>query len=145
MKKIFLTILLCGILTFTLTGCFNKRNYELTIPKEEDLKSISFEKNDKKTEISSSEDIKDIIDLLNGSDKGRTTNEESIQDYPVNAEDVIKIEFNFKEKGNTILFIYKKNGKMFVESPYNGIYKIKEDEYNSIEKYIKNSKNSSDN
>lgn len=144
MKKILLTILICGICTFTLTGCFNNRNFELTIPKEGDIKSISLGRNDSKVDVSNTEDIKDIIGLLNGSDK-RITKEESIQDYPVNADEVIKIEFNFKEKGNTILFVYKKDEKMFIESPYNGIYKISDDEYNSIEKYIKNSKDSSGN
>ena len=35
-------------------------------------------------------------------------------------------------------FVYKKNGKYFIEQPYNGIYRISPDEYNSIGKYISN-------
>ena len=98
MKKTILTILLCGIMILGITGCGEKKEYELSIPKEESIESISFEKNDNKKEITDTEEIKDIIYVLSGSGKGRTTNEESVQDYPVNAEDIIKIEFNLKDE-----------------------------------------------
>lgn len=38
----------------------------------------------------------------------------------------------------SITSVYKKNGKYFIEQPYNGIYRISPDEYNSIGKYISN-------
>ncbi|MBP3920000.1 MAG: DUF5301 domain-containing protein [Bacilli bacterium] len=141
MKKTILTILLCGVMILGITGCGEKRKYDLTLPKEENIKSISFEKNDNKKEITDNEEIKDIIYVLSGSGKGRTTNEQSIQDYPVNAEDIIKIEFNFTGKGQSLLFIYKKNEKMYIEVPYNGIYRINGDEYNSMEKYVRDVEN----
>ena len=90
-----------------------------------------------KKEVKDTEEIKDIIYVLSGSGKGRTTNEESVQDYPVNAEDIIKIEFNLKDEKQSTLFVYKKNGKMYIETPYNGIYRINGDEYNSMEKYTR--------
>ena len=137
MKKTVLTILVCGALVLGLTGCGSKKEYTLTLPKEENIESVFFEKDNNKKEVKDNEEIKDIIYVLSGSGKGRTTNEESVQDYPVNAEDIIKIEFNLKDEKQSTLFVYKKNGKMYIETPYNGIYRINGNEYNSMEKYTR--------
>ena len=138
MRKTLFAILVCGALVLGLTGCGSKKEYTLTLPKEENIESVFFEKDNNKKEVKDTEEIKDIIYVLSGSGKGRTTNEESVQDYPVNAEDIIKIEFNLKDEKQSTLFVYKKNGKMYIETPYNGIYRINGDEYNSMEKYTRN-------
>ena len=137
MRKTLFAILVCGALVLGLTGCCSKKEYTLTLPKEENIESVFFEKDNNKKEVKDTEEIKDIIYVLSGSGKGRTTNEESVQDYPVNAEDIIKIEFNLKDEKQSTLFVYKKNGKMYIETPYNGIYRINGDEYNSMEKYTR--------
>ena len=137
MKKTVLIILVYWALVLGLTGCGSKKEYTLTLPKEENIESVFFEKDNNKKEVKDTEEIKDIIYVLSGSGKGRTTNEESVQDYPVNAEDIIKIEFNLKDEKQSTLFVYKKNGKMYIETPYNGIYRINGDEYNSMEKYTR--------
>ena len=137
MRKTLFAILVCGALVLGLTGCGSKKEYTLTLPKEENIESVFFEKDNNKKEVKDTEEIKDIIYVLSGSGKGRTTNEESVQDYPVNAEDIIKIEFNLKDEKQSTLFVYKKNGKMYIETPYNGIYRINGNEYNSMEKYTR--------
>ena len=137
MRKTLFAILVCGALVLGLTGCGSKKEYTLTLPKEENIESVFFEKDNNKKKVKDTEEIKDIIYVLSGSGKGRTTNEESVQDYPVNAEDIIKIEFNLKDEKQSTLFVYKKNGKMYIETPYNGIYRINGDEYNSMEKYTR--------
>lgn len=137
MRKTLFAILVCGALVLGLTGCGSKKEYTLTLPKEENIESVFFEKDNNKKEVKDTEEIKDIIYVLSGSGKGRTTNEQSVQDYPVNAEDIIKIEFNLKDEKQSTLFVYKKNGKMYIETPYNGIYRINGDEYNSMEKYTR--------
>ena len=137
MRKTLFAILVCGALVLGLTGCGSKKEYTLTLPKEENIESVFFEKDNNKKEVKDTEEIKDIIYVLSGSGKGRTTNEESVQDYSVNAEDIIKIEFNLKDEKQSTLFVYKKNGKMYIETPYNGIYRINGDEYNSMEKYTR--------
>lgn len=137
MRKTLFAILVCGALVLGLTGCGSKKEYTLTLSKEENIESVFFEKDNNKKEVKDTEEIKDIIYVLSGSGKGRTTNEESVQDYPVNAEDIIKIEFNLKDEKQSTLFVYKKNGKMYIETPYNGIYRINGDEYNSMEKYTR--------
>lgn len=60
-----------------------------------------------------------------------------MQDYPVNAENIMKFELQFKEQGTSTLFVYMKKDKYYIEQPYNGIYRISGDEYNSIQKYIR--------
>lgn len=44
MKKTILTILICGFMVLGITGCGGKKKYELSIPKEENVESILFEK-----------------------------------------------------------------------------------------------------
>lgn len=138
-QRKFFIVLVIILFLLMIVGIFyhfmNKRTYKLNLPQLENLKSISLEQNANGKVISDNEEIRDIINILNG--KERTTKEESIQDEPVNTNNKIKIDFNFKETGASTLFIYEKNNKYYIEQPYNGIYKILEEEYNSIEKYIK--------
>ena len=113
----------------------NKRTYKLNLPQIDNLKIISLEQNANEKVISDNKEMRDIINILNGQE--RTTKKESIQDDPVNTTNKIKIDFNFKESGASTIFVYEKNNKYYIEQPYIGIYRISEDEYNSIEKYIK--------
>lgn len=120
--------------------CYNKLNktsYCLNLPTIEDVSSISLKQNEKSIVINDVEVIKEIIDVLNG--VKRVTKEQSIQDGPVNVNDEIKIDFEFKESGTSTVFVYEKNKNYYIEQAYNGIYRISADEYNSIEKYIRNS------
>ena len=81
------------------------------------------------------EEMKDILYVLNGTK--RVTKNESIQDAPVNIDGEIKVDFHFIEAGVSTIFVYKKNNSYYIEQPYNGIYQISGDEYNSIEKLVR--------
>ncbi|MEF2640971.1 MAG: DUF5301 domain-containing protein [Clostridia bacterium] len=52
-------------------------------------------------------------------------------------DDEIKVDFHFIEAGVSTIFVYKKNNSYYIEQPYNGIYQISGDEYNSIEKLVR--------
>ena len=138
-KMIFIIILLVcvggalGILNF---NKINKSSYTLNIPSDDSVYSINLEQNGKRIEVSEQDKIKDIIYII--SEVKRTTTSESIQDSPINVENEIKIDFKYKENKTSTVFVYKKKGKYFIEQPYNGIYRISPDKYNSIEKYIRN-------
>lgn len=138
-KKIFpimaiITIFIVGI-AMGVSGCFmGGRTYELNLPKFENLRSISIERNAEKTVIDGSEEMEDFLNILTGD--GRTTRSASVQDAPVNADEVIKVEFNFSETGASTIFVYQKSGKYYIEQPYNGIYQISADDYNGIERII---------
>ena len=139
MQRKFFIILIIILLMLMILGIFyyimNSRTYNLKLPQLEKLESISLEQDTNKKVINDNEKMKDIINILN--ERERTSKEESIQDSPVNTSNKVKIDFNFKETGASTLFVYERNNKYYIEQPYNGIYRISMDEYNSIEKYTK--------
>ena len=139
MQRKFFIILIIILLMLMILGIFyyfiNSRTYNLKLPQLEKLESISLEQDTNKKVINDNEKMKDIINILN--ERERTSKEESIQDSPVNTSNKVKINFNFKETGASTLFVYERNNKYYIEQPYNGIYRISMDEYNSIEKYTK--------
>ena len=133
---ILIVILVCtgvvlGILYYNDT---KKCSYILNLPLDDSVYSINMEQEDKVVMIDEQEKIKDIMFVIINV-KGTTTSK-SVQDSPVNAENVIKINIEYSESNILTLFIYKKKNKYFIEQPYNGIYIISFDEYYSIEKYI---------
>ena len=138
--KIALVVLGIILLVGIIVGIFlnsNKRNYELNLPQQEKLSSIVIKSNTNSAEVTDNEEIKDIIYVLSESGNGRTTKEESIQDYPVNSDNIVQVNFVFNESGESTLFVYMKNGNYYLEQPYNGINRINGDAYNSIEKFIR--------
>lgn len=129
------TIILVLIASVLVLKYVQRTTYTLNLPKVEDVKSIVLNNENKREIIADIEEMKEIIYVLEGN--GRITEKESINDSPVNTEQVIKLEFNFKEGGTSIAYSYANDSGCYFEQPYNGIYQISGDEYNSIEKYFK--------
>ncbi len=127
---ILILVLMCILILFKING--NRNLYKINLPSLENLLNVTFNQNTQVKVIGDQSEIKELLSILNSN--GRETNEESVQDYPVNVENEIKIEFNFKEGGTSTIFVYIKKGKYYLEQPYNGIYSISKDEYN----YLKN-------
>lgn len=124
------------ILIFTL--CFaiiNKPKYNLKLPEISDVSSIFVTLNDNEVKLDKEEDITSIITTLMSN--GRTTKIESIQEFPVNVSNVITIKIYHKSSGSSTLFVYERKGNYYLEQPYNGIYEISSDEYNSILNFTK--------
>lgn len=120
--------------------CYNKTkesSYALNLPSADSVYKINLDQNGKIIEINEQDKIKDIVNGVAG--VKRTTNDDSVQDSPINVDNEIKIDFEFGENKISTVFVYEKKDKYFIEQPYNGIYKISPDEYNSIEKYIRES------
>lgn len=112
----------------------DRRTYALNLPEIEKIECISINANENlSTSYCKEETMKKIIDNIAG--VKRITKEESVQDYPINASDIITVEFYLKEQGSSLLYLYKRNNKFYIEQPYNGIYKISEDDYKSINHY----------
>ena len=110
--KIALVVLGIILLVGIIVGIFlnsNKRNYELNLPQQEKISSIVIKSNTNSAEVTDNEEIKDIIYVLSESGNGRTTKEESIQDYPVNSDNIVQVNFVFNESGKSTLFVYMKN------------------------------------
>lgn len=133
---VILIVFILVILIFTL--CFaiiNKPKYNLKLPEISDVSSIFVTLNDNEVKLDKEEDITSIITTLMSN--GRTTKIESIQDFPVNVSNVITIKIYHKSSGSSTLFVYERKGNYYLEQPYNGIYEISSDEYNSILNFTK--------
>lgn len=139
-KKTIIFILILFMCIGAVLGifCYNKLNkstYSLNLPSSDSVYNIILEQNGKIIEIGNKEEIKDIVDVI--IEVKRTTKEESIQDSPINVNNEIKVDFEFGDNKIATMFVYEKNDKHYIEQPYNGIYRISPDEYNSIEKYLR--------
>ena len=129
-------LLLIGIIGEIVYFFKNRRTYILQLPQFETLESISLIQEGKETAIVKDlEEMQKIIDILTGAK--RITKNASVQDSPVNVLEEIKIDFKSQENENVTLFLYSKKGKYFIEQPYNGIYRMSNDEYNAIAKYVR--------
>lgn len=73
--------------------------------------------------------IKKIYEIFND----KTTKIESISDNPTNVDKLFIVTF-MTEKDTSVISVYEKNNKFYLEQPYNGIYEIEESEYNVIRK-----------
>lgn len=120
----------------------DRRTYELNLPQIEELSKIELKKDGMSVGIYKIDEITDIINILSG--VKRRTKTESIQDSPTNVDNKIQVDFTFKEDIEykvgriSTIFLYEKNERYYIEQPYNGIYQISADEYNSIKVYLDN-------
>lgn len=124
---IFVLIILSVLIDFNYN---NKFIYTLNLADVNNISSISLTIEDSELNFDKKIDIKEIINILYSN--GRTTKISSIQDVPVNVTNEISINIYDKDTKISKLFIYEKNAKYFLEQPYNGIYEISADEYNTI-------------
>lgn len=134
MKKKFIIGFCCA--TFLFIGIeigfyfLNKPKYTLRLPEIETLESITIE--NKKIEDQAK--MKEILNILNK--ETRKTRLESIQDAPTNGSEKLQINFHFIEQGASTIFVYKRKNDFYLEQPYNGIYKITEEEYEKIKEFV---------
>ncbi|MDD3417521.1 MAG: DUF5301 domain-containing protein [Lachnospiraceae bacterium] len=96
----------------------------MNLPQMENVESITFSQNSAEW-VAVDEDVIRFYELLGNK---KTTKSESIQDYPVNADFVVTMTINDAE-GITTMFVYLKQGRYYLEQPYNGIYRISEEMY----------------
>lgn len=137
-KRKYITITILVIFIFAigiiLFNKINRTSYALNIPAEDSVYKIYLEQNSNKIEIDGQDKINDIVNVIG--EVKRTTTDKSVQDSP-NVNNQIKVIFQYNENETTTVFVYKKDDKYIIEQPYNGIYRISPDEYNSVEKYMR--------
>lgn len=126
----------CGVLSVFLFAKMAGmgRVWNLRLPDPDALRSVTLTQDEESAEVSDSGAIENLLALLSG--EGRTTREESIQDMPVNADDVLQVDFFFKEKGASTLFVFARRDRFYIEQPYNGIYEISENDYVALESFF---------
>lgn len=123
------------ILLVLLLGACGKTTYTLKLPALEKLSSATLTQGERVRTLSEEADVEAVLSTLAA---GRTTRSESIQDAPVGVDTPIRVDFVFREGGVSVLWVYtnEKRGKYFIEQPYNGIYEITVEEYETIAAYL---------
>ena len=136
MKKFVLYVLICGFIVIGTTACDKDKEYTLNIGKLEEISSITIDTLAQKDNIKDFSDKTSINEIYNIFSK-KTTNVESINDNPSNFDVLYFIKFSSSTDESKSAYVYKKRNKYYIEQPYNGIYKITEEEYKTIEKLVK--------
>ena len=111
----------------------SKDNYQLKLPEKDKVVSIKIENNFSVKTISLESTIKEILAII---DNNYETNVKSINDSPTSPDTLIKITFNYEEEVATFIYAYTRNGKYYLEQPYNGIYEINQDVFEKLENYL---------
>jgi len=136
MRKFILYVLICVFIVIGTTACSKDKEYSLNIGKLEEISSITVDtlaQEDNIKEFSDKNSINEIYNIFSE----KTTNIESVNDNPSNPDILYLIKFNNSKDESESAYVYKKGNKYYIEQPYNGIYKITEEEYKTIEKFVK--------
>ena len=126
MKKYILSVVCC-IAVLALCAC-GKKAEPIVLPDAEDVFSVDIKIGEDTVSYSDEAWIGRLIEDFSGAEP---TGEECVQDAPA-VENYIKMDFQFGE-GTSTLFAYEKNGKYYIEQPYQGIYRIKEETYRQLQ------------
>ena len=132
MRKIS-AIILSVILFGAAIGC-GGNTYTISVPDASQINKIELMENGRTVSLSDDMSINIIANALKNADT--QTNNESIQDFPVNAEDIVSINMTLEDNSVFSVFIYERRDRYYMEQPYNGIYNMKERDYETIEEFV---------
>ena len=131
MKKLF-TIIVCSISFLVLSACISKK--KLILPEPATISVISLQKKtseDIKT-INKREEISKLIKEIQRQSK--STSLESVNDQPTNVKDYIIIKFcHQNEEKDSVVYLYNKKKRQYIEQPYAGIWEVNPDIASRIE------------
>ena len=95
---------------------------DIILPQAEKIKSVRLTGN----ELDLTTDGDFIGQLLLSLSQAKNTGRASIQDVPERGAGLVRIDLNFREGGTSTLFLYRDDGGLMVEQPYQGIYEMDE-------------------
>lgn len=131
MKK-YIGIALILITILSLTACVS--NKKIVLPKAEEIKEIEIMKNtsEDSLKIENQDEISSIIEEIK--ENTNNTGKESINDQPTNINDYMILKFHHKnaEGSPSIAYLYKDKNSSYVEQPYSGIWKLKDETFDRI-------------
>lgn len=131
MKK-YIGIALILITILSLTACVS--NKKIVLPKAEEIKEIEIMKNtsEDSLKIENQDEISSIIEEIK--ENTNNTGKESINDQPTNINDYMILKFHYKnaEGSPSIAYLYKDKNSSYVEQPYSGIWKLKDETFDRI-------------
>ena len=95
---------------------------DIILPQAEKIKSVHLIG----SELDLTTDGDFIGQLLHDLSQAKNTGRASIQDVPDQGAGLVRIDLNFWEGGTSTLFLYRDDGGLMVEQPYQGIYEMDE-------------------
>lgn len=136
-KYIGMALVLIAILTLTTCGS-NGSNKKIVLPKAEEIKEIEIMKNtsEERLKIENQDEIDDIIEEIK--ENTNDTDKESVNDQPTNIDDYLIIKFHHKnaEENPSVVYLYKDKNDSYVEQPYSGIWKLREETFDRISSHL---------
>ena len=130
-KYLGLALVLIAILSLTACGGSNKK---ISLSKAEEVKEIEIMKNtsEEGLKIENQDEIADIIAEIE--ENTDATGRESVNDQPTNIDDYLTIRFHHKdaEENPIVVYLYKDKNTSYVEQPYAGIWKLREEIFDEI-------------
>ena len=131
MKKL-IPIIVCSISFLVLSTCVSKKKHIL--PESEMIPVISLQ--EKLSEyvktINKREEISKLIEEIQKQSKSTTL--ESLNDQLANVKDYIIIKFTHQnEEKDSVVYLYTKKKRQYIEQPYAGIWEVNPDIANRIE------------
>ena len=135
MKK-FILLLMLIILTLSITACQSAK--DISLPDSKNIVSIELEYGEQKCQVSDKNIIEEIISEIVKSAK--YTNIQSVNDQPTNIDSFITVKFNhsIEESAQCIAYIYQRKGKVYIEQPYTGIWRVDDNIYARLIDMMKN-------
>lgn len=134
-KYLGLALVLITILSLTACGGSNKK---IDLPKAEEVKEIEIMKNTSEDgfKIESQDEIAGIIAEID--ENTNATGRESVDDQPTNIDDYLIIKFHHKnaEENPSVAYLYKGKDNSYVEQPYSGIWKLREEIFDKISGHL---------
>ena len=134
-KYLGLALVLIAILSLTACGGSNKK---ISLPKAEEVKEIEIMKNTSQEglKIESQDEIAGIIEEIK--ENTNDTGKESVNDQPTNIKDYIIVKFHYKnaDASPSIAYLYKDKNSRYVEQPYSGIWKVREETFDRISSHL---------
>ena len=135
-KLLLIALCICLVITLILFGLIfyfvNRKTFVLSLPKLEEIESISLKTDNNTSDITTVTEISNILHSIMGI---RFTHNNSIQDFPVNATGVVTINFKCNDKTFSV-YAYNRKNKYYIEQPYNGIYEISKKDYDYLYNYL---------
>ena len=129
--KIFLSCLLalfvCVAIMFIIYKSNDKVRDVYAVVFVTDIDKMEMSEGDIIKEITSKDDIELVFDILAKLKEGT----ESINDFPVNATKIVKLNLIYS-KDNVVVYAYMRDNKYYFETPYGGIFLTTEENYNKI-------------
>ena len=97
------------------------------------LKKLNWKNNSEDSlKIDNQDEISSIISEIK--DNTNDTGKESVNDQPTNINDYLILNFHHKnaEESPSVAYLYKNKNSSYVEQPYSGIWKLKEETFDRI-------------